>query len=89
MWGQGGKPNSCLGNNVLRCSGGEDLALCVENVKQELRTQSHPPSLTSNPAVLKPDVLIKMPLKETNQLPAPVHDDLFYLTHGRLLMSTM
>lgn len=67
----------------------EDLALCVEHVKRELRIQSHPPSLTSDPAVHKPDVLIKTSLKETNQLLAPVHDDLFYLTHGRLLMSTM
>lgn len=62
---------------------------CVENMKQGPRIQSHSPSLTSDSAIHKPDVLIKMLLKEANQLPAPVHDDLFYRKHGRMLMSSM
>lgn len=77
------------GKYVMRCSDGEDPTVCEENVKQGLRIQSHSPSLTSDSAIHKPDVLIKMLLKETNQLPAAVHDDLFYLTHRRLLMSIM
>lgn len=35
----------------------------------------------------QPDVLIKMLLKEANQLPDTSQDGLFYLTHGKLLMS--
>lgn len=77
------------GKHVVRCSGGEDPMVCVENMKQGLRIQSHSASLTSDSAIHKPGVLIKMLLKETNQLPAPVHDDLFYRKHGRLLMSSM
>lgn len=40
-------------------------------------------------AIHKPEVLIKMLLKEANQLTDTLQDGLFYLTHRRLLMSIM
>lgn len=40
-------------------------------------------------AIHKPVVLIKMLLKEANQLTDPLQDGLFYLTHRKLLMSTV
>lgn len=40
-------------------------------------------------AIQKPEVLIKMLLKEANQLTDTLQDGLFYLTHRKLLMSIM
>lgn len=73
----------------MKWGGEEDpmVLSCRQKTKLLRRIQRHSPSVHSVAATHKPDVLIKMPLKETNQLTDSLHDGLFYLTHRRLLMS--
>ena len=79
-----------LGKHVAVWDGGEDptVSLCLWKMITENPEAFHL-QVVSVSAIHKPEVLIKMLLKEANQLTDTLQDGLFYLKHRKLLMSIM